>query len=130
MSHIQKTVSNEIKKWQPLDQELYKIKRKIGEYYRMIKYKDCNKKYFIRLHYLKMLKDYIYLKAYHCNIKTISSNEKLLRYFESILSTIGLDFISMIKFFYKLEELDLEQMIMIFKYKKVHFLFKNKIRII
>ena len=71
-----------------------------------------------------------YLKAYHCNIKTISSNEKLLRYFESILSTIGLDFISMIKFFYKLEELDLEQMIMIFKYKKVHFLFKNKIRII
>ena len=38
-----------------------------------------------------MLKYYIYLKIYHYNIKKISSNEKLLCYFESILVANGFD---------------------------------------
>ena len=45
------------------------------------------KKSFIRLHYLKMKRDYIYLKIYHDNIKKTLSNEKLLKYFESVLFT-------------------------------------------
>ena len=38
-----------------------------------------------------MKKDYILLKIYHNNIKKISSNEKLLCYFESILVANGFD---------------------------------------
>ena len=34
---------------------------------------------------------YIYLKIYHNEIKKISSNEKLLNYFESILVDNGFD---------------------------------------
>ena len=47
------------------------------------------KKSFTRLHFLKMKKQYIYLKIYHYNIKKLSSNEKLLCYFESILTSRG-----------------------------------------
>ena len=47
------------------------------------------KKSFIRLHYLKMKRDYIYLKIYHDNIKKIPYNEKLLKYFESVLLAHG-----------------------------------------
>ena len=52
---------------------------------------DVKKKSFIRLHYLKMKKDYILLKIYHNEIKKISSNEKLLCYLESILVANGFD---------------------------------------
>ena len=52
---------------------------------------DVKKKSFIRLHYLKIKKDYILLKIYHNNIKKISSNEKLLCYLESILVANGFD---------------------------------------
>ena len=38
-----------------------------------------------------MYLDYHYLKIYHNNIKKISSNEKLLNYFESILVANGFD---------------------------------------
>ena len=38
-----------------------------------------------------MKRDYIYLKIYHNEIKTISSNEKLLNYFESTLKQKGFD---------------------------------------
>ena len=38
-----------------------------------------------------MKRDYIYLKIYHDNIKKISSNEKLLKYFESVLVAHGFD---------------------------------------
>ena len=38
-----------------------------------------------------MKKDYILLKIYNNNIKKISSNEKLLCYFESILVANGFD---------------------------------------
>ena len=50
------------------------------------------KSFLIRLHYLKMLKHYIYLKIYHYNIKKILSNEKkLLCYLESTLVANGFD---------------------------------------
>ena len=38
-----------------------------------------------------MKKKYILLKIYHNEIKKISSNEKLLNYFESILVANGFD---------------------------------------
>ena len=38
-----------------------------------------------------MLKDYIYVKIFHYNIKKISSNDKLLCYFETILVANGFD---------------------------------------
>ena len=49
------------------------------------------KKSFFSLHYLKMKRDYIYLKIYHDNIKKTLSNEKLLKYFESVLLSHGFD---------------------------------------
>ena len=38
-----------------------------------------------------MQRDYIYLKIYNDKIKKVSSNEKLLKYFESILVANGFD---------------------------------------
>ena len=93
MTTIEKTVSNEIRKWMSFDMNIYFINNNIrtcyydfflGDY-------DVKKKSFIRLHYLKMIKHYIYLKIYHYNIKKISSNEKLLSYLESILVANGFD---------------------------------------
>ena len=91
MTSIEKTVSNEIRKWSSFDMDTYFIKDQISCFYYKISLGDyySKKKSFIRLHYLKMKKDYIYLKIYHYNIKKISSNEKLLNYFESILVANG-----------------------------------------
>lgn len=49
------------------------------------------KKSFINLHFIKILKQYIYLKFYHENIKKINRNERLLKYFESVLLANGFD---------------------------------------
>ena len=51
----------------------------------------AEKKSFFSLHYLKMKRDYIYLKIYHDNIKKTLANEKLLKYFESTLLAHGFD---------------------------------------
>ena len=93
MTTIEKTVSNEIRKWISFDLDIFHIKEKIKDCYYKIFLGDYDdkKKSFIRLHYLKMLKHYIYLKIYHYNIKKLSSNEKLLYYFESILVANGFD---------------------------------------
>ena len=71
---------------------MYLVKDSIKEAYHNISVGDYEdkKKSFIRLHYLKM-KKYILLKIYHNEIKKISSNEKLLNYFESILVANGFD---------------------------------------
>ena len=91
MTTIEKTVLNEIRKWISFDLYIFHIKEKIKDCYYKISLGDYDdkKKSFIRLHYLKMKKDYTYLKIYHNNIKKISSNEKLLCYFESILVANG-----------------------------------------
>ena len=91
MTTIEKTVSKEIKKWSKFGSKLFVRKDMITISYRDISLGDYNskKETFIRLHYLKMLLDYIYLKIYHYNIKKVSSNEKLLNYFESILKQKG-----------------------------------------
>ena len=83
---IEKTVSNEIRKWISFDVDLFLINDQISSCYNKISLGDYDdkKKFFKLLHYLKMKKDYIYLKIYHNNIKKISSNEKLLNYLESI----------------------------------------------
>ena len=85
--NIEKTILSEIRKWGSFNMNIFFINDKIYHYY----YKsflgdyDDKKKSFIRLHYLKMLKQYIYLKIYPYNIKKLLSNEKKLCYFESIL---------------------------------------------
>ena len=86
MLTIEKTVSNEIRKWISFDVDLFLINDQISSCYNKISLGDYDdkKKFFKLLHYLKMKKDYIYLKIYHNNIKKISSNEKLLNYLESI----------------------------------------------
>ena len=90
---IEKTVLNETKKWSLFNSTIFVINNHIHNYYDKISLGDYDvkKKSFIRLHYLKMLKHYIYLKIYHYNIKKLSSNEKLLCYFESILVANGFD---------------------------------------
>ena len=91
MTSIEKGISNDIKKWSKFKCGVFVIKDLISISYRDISLGDYDskKKSFIRLHYLKMKKHYIYLKIYHYNIKKISSNEKLLCYFESILLSNG-----------------------------------------
>ena len=93
MSTIEKTVSKEIEKWSKFKCSVFIGKDLISISYRDISLGDYDdkKKSFIRLHYLKMAKDYIYLKIYHNNIKKLSSNAKLLCYFESILEANGFD---------------------------------------
>ena len=49
------------------------------------------KKSFIKLHFIKILKQYNYLNFYNENIKKLNRNEKLLNYFESILVANGFD---------------------------------------
>ena len=73
----EKTVLREIRKWVIFKSSIFIINNHIHNYYDKISLGDYDvkKKSFIRLHYLKMLKHYIYLKIYHCNIKKISSNE-------------------------------------------------------
>ena len=93
MTSIEKTIRNEIRKWISIDLDIYFIKEAIKDCYYKISLGeyDSKKKSFIRLHYLKMKKDYIYLKIYSKNIKKISSNDKLLKYFESNLLANGFD---------------------------------------
>ena len=78
MTTIEKTVSNEIRKWISFDLDIFHIKEKIKDCYYKISLGDYNdkKEYFKILHFLKMLKNYIYLKIYHCNVKKVLSNEK------------------------------------------------------
>ena len=93
MATIKKIISNEIRKWGSFDMDLFIINDQISSCYNkfFLGDYDTKKKSFIKLHYLKMKRDYIYLKIYHNNIKKISSNEKLLCYFESILVANGFD---------------------------------------
>ena len=84
ITNIVKAVSSKKREWFSFDMAIFFIKGKISHYYSIISLGDYEdkKKSFIRLHYLKMLKHYVYLKIYHYNIKKLSSNEKLLYYFE------------------------------------------------
>lgn len=45
---------------------------------------------FIKLHFIKMLKHYTFIKFYHENIKKINHNTRLLSYFESNLGNLVL----------------------------------------
>ena len=73
---IEKTVLREIRKWVIFKSSIFIINNHIHNYDKIsLGDYDVKKKSFIRLHYLKMLKHYIYLKIYHYNIKKISSNE-------------------------------------------------------
>ena len=93
ISCVKKITSNEVEKWEKNRCSLFVRNDLIKLTYREISSLDNNikKKSFIRLHYLKMKRDYIYLKIYHDNIKKTLSNEKLLKYFESVLLSHGFD---------------------------------------
>ena len=89
MTTIEKTVKNEIKKWISFDLFLFHVKERIKDCYYEISSGDYDSKknYFNMLHYLKMEKEYIYLKMYNDNIKKLSlTNDRLLKYFESNLT--------------------------------------------
>lgn len=88
---IEKTIRNEIRKWISFDLDIYFINDNIRTCYHKISSGDYDskKKSFIKLHYLKIKKEYILLKIYHDYIKKISSNEKLLKYFEFTLLAHG-----------------------------------------
>ena len=105
MTTIKESITNEIIKWKSIDIELSVINNRISSCYNIILIRDydAKKKFFKLLHYLKMTKDYIYLKAYHNNIKKISSNEKLLNYFKIILVANGFD-IEKIIFYLKIKK--------------------------
>ena len=88
ISCIKKITSNEVEKWEKIRCSLFVRNDLMKLTYREISsLNNDRKKSFIRLHYLKMKRDYIYLKIYHDNIKKTLSNEKLLKYFESVLFT-------------------------------------------
>ena len=88
ISCIKKISSNEVEKWETIRCSLFVRNDLMKLTYREISsLNNDRKKSFIRLHYLKMKRDYIYLKIYHDNIKKTLSNEKLLKYFESVLFT-------------------------------------------
>ena len=90
MANIENIVNSEMRKWTSIDLDIYFINQKISECYKFFSgnYED-KKMFFIKLHYIKMLKNYIYLKIYNDNIKNLSSIEKLLYYFENILKPRG-----------------------------------------
>ena len=92
MATIQKTVSNEIKKWSLFNSRIIVLNNLISHYYYEISSGDYDfkKKAFSRLHYLKILRHFVHLKIYHNNIK-ILFHEKLIFYFESILEDNGFD---------------------------------------
>ena len=71
MTTIEKNVFSEIRKWGSFDVDLFIINDQISSCYNKIFLGDYDskKKSFIRLHYLKMIKQFIYLKIYHNNIK-------------------------------------------------------------
>ena len=88
ISCIKKISSNEVEKWEKIRCSLFVRNDLMKLTYREISsLNNDRKKSFIRLHYLKMKRDYMYLKIYHDNIKKTLSNEKLLKYFESVLFT-------------------------------------------
>ena len=99
--NIKKTVLNEIIKWGSFDVSLFIINDQISLCYNKFFLGDYNdkKRSFNRLHYLKMIKHFIYLKIYNNNIKEISSNEKLLCYLKSILEDNGFDLSKWVKYF-------------------------------
>ena len=91
MTTIKKTIKNEIRRYNSIDLKLSFINRDINTCYNVFIDGDYDAKnfFFNLLHYLKMKRDYIYLKIYHDNIKKTLSNEKLLKYFESVLLSHG-----------------------------------------
>ena len=90
---LKKITSNEVEKWGKIRRLLFVENDIIKLTYREISLSnnDRKKESFILLHYLKMRRDDKYLKIYHDNIKKTLANEKLLKYFESVLLSHGFD---------------------------------------
>lgn len=91
MTSIIETVFIEKRKWSNFAMDYFLIKSRIINCYKKIasgSYQDKKQSFNIQ-HYLKMQKDYIILKIFHENIAKRSSNEKLLKYYESVLIPRG-----------------------------------------
>ena len=91
MTSIIETVFIEERKWSNFVMDYFLIKSRIINCYKKIasgSYQDKKQSFNIQ-HYLKMQKDYITLKIFHENIAKSLSNEKLLKYYESVLIPRG-----------------------------------------
>lgn len=66
---------------------IYYINTRIINYYNRLNLEDIisKRKLFKELHYLKILKQYLFLKMYNDKIKNTLSNKKLINYFETTL---------------------------------------------
>ena len=91
ISYINKSISNEIRKWIRFNADIFLINDLIFYCYKNLitGNLDSKKDNFKRIHFLKIKKYYIYLKIYHDNIKKTLANEKLLKHFESVLVANG-----------------------------------------
>ena len=91
MTSIIETVFIEKRKWSNFAMNYFLIKNRIINCYKKIasgSYQD-KKQSFSKQHYFKMQRDYIVLKIFHENIAKRLHNEKLLKYFESVLIEHG-----------------------------------------
>ena len=91
ISCVKKITSNEEQKWEKIRCSLFVRNDLIKLTYKEISSLDNELHY--ELHYVKMKRDYLYLKIYHDSIKETLDNEKLLKYFESVLLANGFDVI-------------------------------------
>ena len=89
MKSIIETVFIEKRKWSIFTIDYFLIKNRINNCYKNIASGLEKEECFTNLHYLKMQKDYIVLKMFYENIAKIKSNEKLLKYYESVLIPRG-----------------------------------------
>ena len=91
MVSILESVLNEKRKWGIFTIDYFLIKNRIINCYESIASGLEKEESFTNLHYLKMQKDYIVLKMFYENITKRPCDEKLLKYYESVLIDHGFD---------------------------------------
>ena len=77
--YINKSISNEFKKWSRINSEIFVINDAISYFYKNLNTGDLDSKKdsFRRLHFFKVKKYYFYIKMYNDFIKKTSTNEKI-----------------------------------------------------
>ena len=93
MMNIKENVNKVLTKWRSYNVSLNVLNNQLNSNYFLIcnGTKELKKEKFKYFHYLKMKRDYIYLKICQNEVKNNISNEKLLNYFESTLKQKGYD---------------------------------------
>ena len=91
MTSVIETLFIEKRKWSFFAMDYFLIKNRIINCYKNIALGLEKEESFTNLHYLKIQKDYIVLKMFYENITKRPSDEKLLKYYESVLIAHGID---------------------------------------